>query len=464
LRLAIPIAVQNLLISSFSLIDTAMVSQLGGTELSAVGMAGQWAWLLTMFLFGIASGASVFLAQYWGVRNVAGIRRVTGIALLVSFVFFLPIFLTPLISPEFVISLFNRDPDIIRAGSAYLSIALWSYPAVMLNSVISATLRSTEVVKLPMVISGISTVTNGALNYAFIFGIGPIPAMGVEGAAIATVISAWIGPILLLVCAVFSKTVLRASPLSFFRLQASEFRDVLRRMLPVIFNESLWGVGTWVILLIYSNIDKDAYGGVTIFRTCETLAFALVQGLGAACCVSVGKSVGAGEIRNAIRDARRFGILVPLFSIVIGGLLIALHQPILFFFNLSGTLSDVTLQTAKGIIIIYSIELAIRNIPYIQIVGIFRSGGDTLFATLFDVGCLWFFSVPVALLGAKLGLPFLLIVLLVYICEDWPKAFFCLLRFAGGKWIKPVTPEGIEGHKRYLAEKKQKTKFFKNAN
>jgi Na+-driven multidrug efflux pump len=142
---------------------------------------------------------------------MAGIHRVTGIALLVSLVILLPILIIPLISAPFVISLFNQSPDIIAFGSAYLSVALWSYPAIMLNCVVSATLRSTECVNLPMIVSGATTVANAGLNYVFIFGLGSfIPAMGVKGAALATVISSWLGPILLILCSVASNTALKA--------------------------------------------------------------------------------------------------------------------------------------------------------------------------------------------------------------------------------------------------------------
>ena len=186
------------------------------------------------------------------------------------------------------------------------------------------------------------------------------------------------------------------------------------------------------------------------------ISFAFIQGMGAACCVLVGKRVGAGKTEDAVRDARRFGILVPCLSVLLGGAVILLRGPILSLFNMSGTLSEVTLYTASGMLFIYAVEIAIRNIPYIQIVGIFRSGGDTLFASLYDIGCLWLLAIPAALIASNAGAPFLLVVLIVYICEDWPKTFFCLMRFRSLKWIKPVTPEGIEGHKNFLAKRKQK--------
>ena len=133
LRLALPIALQNVLTSSFQLVDTMMVSQLGDVTLSAVGMAGQWSWLVNLLGFGLCSGMSVFVSQYWGVRDLKGIRRVLGMAL-ITCLLLSGIFMTiALAAPEFVLRLFNQDPAVIEAGCRYLKIACLSYPAVTPN-------------------------------------------------------------------------------------------------------------------------------------------------------------------------------------------------------------------------------------------------------------------------------------------------------------------------------------------
>ncbi len=456
LRLAVPVAAQNLLISSFALVDTVMVSQLGGTELSSVGMAGQWVWLLNIFLFGIASGCSIFFSQFWGSRNKEGIYKVMGLCLLLSLGVMIPFLLFPLFAPEFIISLFNKTPTVVACGASYLKIALWSYPAIAVNSAMGALLRSTENVKMPMVVSAITTVSNAALNYIFIFGLGPIPSMGVEGAALATVISAWLGPILLILISFLQKNILYAAPRAYFSAKRKEVAEYLRRVLPVVCNEMLWGAGTLILTMIWSNVGQDEYGGVTILTSCMNVAFAFCQGIGAACCVMVGKQVGAGKTAEAVRDAYRFSVLTPLFCLFIGIFIILLRHPIITLFNMEGNLSAVTLATASGLLCIYGVEIAFRNIPYIQICGIMRSGGDTLFATLFDVGCLWLFAIPIAFFSVRAGLPFLLCYAMAYISEDWSKTVLCLIRLFSGKWLKPVTKEGKEGLARYKEEKKQK--------
>lgn len=454
LRLALPIAAQNLLISSFALVDTVMVSQLGGTELSSVGMAGQWVWLLNIFLFGIASGCSIFFSQFWGARDRSSIHKVMGVSLLLSVGIMIPFFLLALCAPDFIVSLFNKAPEVIECGSAYLKIALWSYPAIAVNSAVGALLRSTEHVKLPMVVAAFTTLSNAALNYILIFGLGSIPAMGVEGAALATVISSWLGPALLILVSLIKKNILYASPKAFVAVKKQEFFYYLRRILIVFFNDMLWGIGTLTLTMIYSNLGKDEYGGMTILRSCENVAFSFCQGLGAACCVMVGKQVGAGQTREAVRDARRFSVLTPLFCLVVGIVIILLRSPIIALFNMEQNLSAVTLATASGLLFIYGAEIAIRNLPYMQVIGVFRSGGDAFFASLYDMGCLWLFSIPVAFFAAGAGLPFLLVFALSLAAEDWPKALLCLHRFFSEKWIKPVTEEGKAGLARYKEEKK----------
>ena len=129
-RLALPIALQNMLTSSFALIDTLMVSRLGDLALSSVGMAGQWSWFLNLIAFGVASGMSVFAAQYRGVKNHAGMRRVLGLSLVILLTVSLVFFLAALLFPAAIVTIFNKDPAVIESGASYLRIACFSYPAV----------------------------------------------------------------------------------------------------------------------------------------------------------------------------------------------------------------------------------------------------------------------------------------------------------------------------------------------
>ncbi len=451
LRLGFPIAVQNMLTSSFAIVDTLMVSRLGSVALSSVGMAGQWSWFMSIISFGICSGMSVFASQYWGIGNHKAMRRVLGISLLciavLSAVFFFPAFL----APERVISIFNSDAEVIASGSRYMKIACFSYPAVVLTVILSGFLRNIEKVRIPMYVSMVTTVLNAVFNYGLIFGKFGLPEMGVAGAAAATCISSWSGPVLLLAISAFQKNQLVRSPKDLVSFRLRHLLEFARRALPVVFNESLWSLGIVVLNVIYSNMGYEYYAAVTMVKTFSDLSFAFFVGLCNACIIMVGKSVGSGKIKRAVEDADRFSVVVPLIAVFVGALMVIFRSQLVSIFNLGNNISELAISTALLITLFIGCELPVKMISYVQVVGIFRSGGDTFAAMLCDVGSLWLLAIPSAILAAKVfSLPFIAVFIIAYLAEDIPKSIFCIIRHRSLKWLKPVTEEGLRGKEEYF--------------
>ena len=446
LRLALPIAIQNMLTSSFSLIDTLMVSMLGDISLAAAGMAGQWSWLLNIFLFGVSSGAAIFISQYYGVDDRKGIHRTSGIALFSGMVLGAVFMAAACLFPASVMRIFGDEEIVIAEGVKYLRIAGFSYFAVVVSGVWSSILRSTAQVKLPMYVSLVTTIENAVLNYLLIFGGFGIPALGIEGAALATLISSWTGAILLLLLSMRRSNILYAPLGELFRFTRANLLLFYKKALPVMANESMWGLGTFCFNAIFGALGYENYEAVTILRTFESIAFAFFVGLCNASCVMVGKSVGAGKIERAWQDALRFTVLIPAISVVVGWMIILFRAPLVNIFNLSGNISETVLLTAQSLLVVYALEIPLRNIPYIQIVGVFRSGGDTATGVFYDLFCLWGLSLPATLIAAfLLDLPFVAVFVVMYLCEDVVKVFLCLRHFRSAKWILPVTPEGRAG-------------------
>ncbi len=442
MSLAIPIALQNMLNASFSLIDTLMVGQLGDIELSATGMAGQWTWLYNMVLFGISSGAAVFVSQYWGDQNLKGIHRTTGIAVSSGVIISIIFMLAGILFPAEIIWIFNKDPLIIEQGSLYLRYAALSYPALALTNILGSILRSAEHPKLPMIVSGISALVNVILNYLLIFTAG----LGVKGAAIATAISAWLGPVLIIGISVATKNILYAPLRDIFSFNGKTLAEFFKKAMPVIINETMWGLGTVAYSVIFSNIGHEEFAAITIVKTFENFAFCFFLGLGNACCVLVGKYIGSGEIREGIRDSKRFMYLFPFVSVVIGIAIILLRQPLVSVFNLTENISEYTIATAEWILVIYGSWIIVRNVSYLTVVGIFRPGGDTTFGMIIEILVLWCFAVPMTFIAANVfHLPFLLVYIVMYLCEDLPKFFIFIPYWISGRWIKPVTKIGQRG-------------------
>ena len=457
LKLAFPVAMQNLLTSSFILVDTIMVGQLGDLSLSAVGMAGQFGWFLNMITFGMCSGAAVFISQYWGAKDTTGIRRTYGIAVVSVCLISALFFVIGLLFPEGVVRIFNREPDVVEAGAAYLRIACWSYIATGVNMVFCIVLRSTENVKLPMYVSLVTTVLNAFMDYGLIFGAFGMPEMGIRGAALATVISAWAGPVLILAVSAIQRNMLISPIKELFGFNRRSIAEYYEKATPVIINETLWGLGTLLFSVIFANLGYQYYAAVTIFRTFDNIAFVFFIGLCNASSIMVGKNVGAGHIKRAVEDSRRFVLFVSLCSVLTGVLIIIFRFQLASVFNLSGSITPETLKLTASLLLVYGIELPVRNLPYILIVGTFRPGGDTRIGMKLDLLSLWLCSVPLTTLAAFVfKLPFIAVFAIMYAAEDYLKAILCVKYYFTYNWLRPVTDQGIKGLEEFYESRRKK--------
>ena len=396
---------------------------------------------------------SVFISQYWGVKDLKGIRRVMGIGLMLAMFISLGFLAVALAAPTWVLGLFNQDPAVVETGCRYLRIVCFSYPAVALTYLLSNVLRGTERVRLPLYVSIVTTIANAFADYGLIFGAFGLPRLGVEGAAIATCISSWLGPVLILIFSAFEKNLLIGPVRELLDFNLKQLGEFCARALPVMSNEGLWALGMLMLNRIYANMGYEYYAGMTIFKTFSELAFAFYVGLGNACVIMVGKSIGSGKIQRGVSDARRFSVLVPLMGLVVGLTMIAARHLLVSLFAMGDNLSATTISTAYAVTIFCSLEYCFRNISYVQVVGVFRSGGDTLTGMIFDLASLWVVAIPLALLGTRvLHVSFLGVVILAYLGEDIPKSILCLLHFRSMRWLKPVTEEGRAGLKAYREE------------
>lgn len=454
IRLSIPVALQNLLTSSFTLADTLLVSSLGTVALSSVGMMGQWSWLMNMMLVGFCSATSVFISQFWGVKDLKKIRHIGGISILFALAVSVIFTAISLAIPNLVVRIFNSDKAVIDTGAEYLKVVAFSFIPVALTNILASILRAVENVKLPMYASAFTTVLNIFLDYSMIFGKFGFPEMGIKGAALATTISAWLGVVLIVLISVFQKNILIVRGREYFKFSREEFSAYVTKAAPVVLNEGMWGAGTFVYNIIFANMGYEYFSALTIVRSFENIAFVIFIGLCSAASVMIGKSIGQGEIKRGLLESKRFMIIVPSLAVVVAVFIIIFRTQLVSVFNMGNNISATAIETAQALMLIYAIAFTIRIMPYLEVVSIFRSGGDTVAGAKYELLSLWAISVPAVLLAVYVfKVPFVAAFALMYIFEDIPKNILCIRYYFSKKWIKPVTKEGIKGLERYNQEK-----------
>lgn len=449
-KLTVPVALQNLLTGSFSLVDTLLVSSLGTIALSSVGMSGQWAWLMNMILVGFCSATTLFVSQYWGIKDDKSIRHYSGISIMLCFGVSLAFTVASLFFPEFVIGMFNKNADVISMGAAYIRIASLSYIPIAMTNILAAVLRAVENVKLPMYVSAATTLLNIFLDYALIFGKCGFPELGIKGAAVATVFSAWLGVGVIVVISVFQHNILVTKSRLFLKFNRNELKQYIKKATPVVINEGMWGFGTFIFNVVFGNMGYEYFSALTIIRSFENVAFVIFIGITSAASVMIGKSIGKGEVKRGIEDSKRFSVIVPVLAVIISVLIVVFRAQLVGVFNLGSNISPLALETAYTLMIFYALAFPLRMFAFLQIVAIFRAGGETVTGAKAELACLWLLSIPATLIAVYvLKVPFVIAYLVMYIFEDVPKVIFCIRFYLSKKWIKPVTKEGKLGLESY---------------
>ena len=447
LRLAVPIILQNFITAAMNIIDVAMIGQLGETAVAAVGLSNQAFFVLTLLLFGISSGSAIFTAQFWGQRDVPNVRRVLGLCLLLGVSGGAVFTIIAVGFPDAFLGIYTRDLAVIEAGSPYLRISGLGYILTAITFSYASILRSTEEVRLPMLVSVIAILFKTVLSYLLIFGHLGFPQMGILGGAIGTVAARLLECVLLISLTYLRKTAAAASLREMNGFKGGYLRKYIKTAMPVVFNELAWSLGITTYNMVYARIGTEAIAAMNIVFSIENLAFVAFIGISEATGIMIGNRIGAGEEGAAFQYARRSIILGVVGALLIGGLILLSSGTILSIYNISDTARDYS----HKVLIISALSLWLRVTNLLIIVGVIRAGGDTRFGMLLDVSSIWLVGVPLALLG---GFVFHLPVYHVYLlimAEEAIKLAIGLYRFASKRWINNLvrgiaSPDGGLGN------------------
>jgi putative MATE family efflux protein len=440
-KIAIPIFFSQLLGSLLGIIDTFMVTKLGDDALSAVGIGSQFMFLLSIVQFGLFSGFGIFIAQYYGSKDYNNISKVFMVMMLTGLGFSLVFLGVTQLFPKQLLTVFNLNDspnqNVITMGIDYVRIIGFSFVTMTISFGISMLARNVQKVLMPSIFQAIGVIINTGLNYLLIGGNFGFPEMGVRGAATATLISSSFVALLMISYLFLSKErALKVRINSIKEVTISLLKKWYKTSIPVLINESFWGLGMTVYLIAYGFIGEKAVGSIYLSNQINSLFWVATISVANASAVMLGNKLGENELETAREWEVRFRKLGVTFGIVLGSILFIFAPVIVPLF---GSLSIEVKDMVIIILRIYAVYAPIKFLNAIFIVGSLRSGGDTKFALFAEVFSLWGIGVPLAfILSYFTDLPLYLIIVFVNF-EEIGKFILCYKRSASGKWINNLT-------------------------
>lgn len=396
--LLLPIIVQNAISNFVNLLDNLMIGQVGTPQMSGVAIANQLIFVFNLAVFGSLSGAGIFGAQFYGAGDHDGVRYTMRFKLLTAVVISAAAITIFLACGDQLISLYltgeGDDAErtaILVYSRNYLNIMLWGLLPFAITQSYAGTLRETGETMIPMTASLAGVITNLCLNYVLIYGKLGFPALGVEGAAIATVISRFVELAIIVVYVhrhtgrfLFVEGLYRS-----MRIPGGLAVDIIKKGTPLLANELLWSLGMTTLTQIFSTRGLNVVAGLNIASTITNLFNVVVFSMGTAVAVMVGQALGAGDIPGAKRTTWRLIFLSICISIVFGGALAGLSPFIPYLYNTTG---EVRMMATRFMMTsaMYMGFNAVCHSSYFAI----RSGGKTFITFLFDSVYTWLILVP----------------------------------------------------------------------
>ena len=398
--LAVPVALQNLITFAVSFADNLMVGSLGDAAVSGVYMGSQIQTLLQMFSGGIEGAILVLASQYWGKKDIRSIKRIIAIGLQFSLMFGILLTTVCLVFPSQILSLFTADAAVIADGIVYLRIVCLSYVFFCVTQALISSMRSVEVARIGMGVSAISLVFNILLNYLLIFGHFGFPALGIAGAAIATLISRIVETLVMVlyVAKADKKLSLRFSDL--LVVDKLLRKDFIRYGLPIIGGNLVWSVNMMVNSMILGRYSASVITAASVANTMNSLAYVTMNGLSAAVGIITGKTVGAGQTEKMKEYAYTVQILFFSLGLVTGGIVALLKNPFISLYT--GITSEAALYSRQFITVL-SVTIIGTCYQAAGLFGLVKSGGDISFVFKNDTIFVFLVVLPSAIIASYLG-------------------------------------------------------------
>lgn len=438
LRLTLPIAIQSLMLAAVAAADAFMLGGVEQNAMSAVSLATQIQFVQNMILSSVTAAAGILGAQYWGKGDSGAINHIFCVSLRICGITSLAFFAACLGIPRYLMLLFTNEEALIEIGIHYLRVAGWSYLLTGVSQCYLTIMKVSDHAAASAKISSAAVVINIVLNAVFIFGLLGLPAMGVRGAALATLI-ARVAELIWAVCLSRREGYIRPDWKGLFQRRALLEKDFRKCFLPILGASLLWGVGFTSYSAFMGHMGTDAAAANSIAAVIRDLVCCLCNGLASGGGILVGNELGAGQLERGKRYGDRLAVIAFLCGLASSLLMFALTPLVLRFVKLTdGARADL-----YGMLIVMAVYMIGRAVNTIVINGIFSAGGDTMFDMYSLVVTMWMLAVPLAAAGTFL---FHWPVIVVYACtclDEVGKIPWVMLHYRKYIWVKDLTREKV---------------------
>lgn len=439
LKIAIPVTLQSILQSSFSVVDQIMTGQLGSTSIAGIGLGSKFSSLFSVLVSAVAAVAGIMIAQYIGKEDNREVGRSFYVNCFMSILLAVVFTVMSCIFPSQIMSLYTKDRLTKGVAADYLRILGISYIPTAIATLLSTLLRCKEAAMIPLYSTILAALTNTGLNYVLIFGKFGFPEMGAKGAAIATVISQIFGCLLifLLFCRIYRKESWQLPFL--FRLKKEGRKQYLEILLPIIVCEFFWSLGENVYTSIYGHIGTKSCAAMTLTIPIQVLMIGALSGLSQAAGIIIGKSLGSREYEKAYRDSKRLMIYGAAGSFLLSLAIMGFSK----FYVMLYQVEDNVRMIARQILFAFALIAPVKVQNMILGGGIIRSGGKTKYVMVIDFIGTWGFGIPLGLIAAfvwNLSIPYVYFILSL---EECVRFGISLVVFKRKKWIKSLDERKI---------------------
>ncbi|MCR4951452.1 MAG: MATE family efflux transporter [Solobacterium sp.] len=434
----LPITLQYILNYAVSITDNIMVGSLGDLAVTAVTQATQPYTLFYTFLYGLGAGGTVLISQYWGKQDIPAIRNLMGLLFRIVMTVCVLWCSVCILFPEQILGFFTNSEAVVETGLQYFRIAVLSYPLTAMTACYFNGLKGTENVKYATGIYAASSVINVGANALLIYGLFGLPAMGVRGAALGTLIARAFEFVNMLHYAARKEKKICFRLRNILHIDTSVLPVYIRTSIPVLGNDLLWGLGGTMQVAIFGNLGETMATATSMAAMMNQLALVLVYGIANAAAVLVGKQTGTGDEEKAWEMGKTFLVLGVITGALTCGIVLLARKPFLMLYP---NIMAESRQLASQIILVIAFIMIPRTLENICIIGVLRGSGDTRSAFLIDLGCQWLIGLPLGYLSAFVWKWPVLAVYAVMCTDICAKDILGIRRILKGKYIHNLTEQ-----------------------